>query len=551
MKQILHIFRKDVRRLWMEILVSIVAVALFAWAIPKTWISVYVAAGSKPSREIGHLLYIIVPLSWGLLIARLIHGEPLVGDRQFWITRPYEWPKLLAAKVLFVLLLIYIPFLLMQAAILFQVGFNPLSHLPGLLYELLLISLVFFPLLGLAAVTSNLVRMLLTILGVLVVLGLVSSIVFSTVGTNGNNSNAGFWPIPWGGLASILVVLLVCGAVIVLQYARRRALVARLLLGSAPFLVLLVSFLANSSAIIRRAYPLVADADPFALRMISDEQDDARRAGVDRWSSNSGSTNYFNIDRKKWAEIKVELRASGVAAGDRWQLDAFRPTLTPANGAPVKLDWLESQEVFDTPDTANYLSYHTISFLVRRSDYERLKSSVVSLHLDFALTEATPARSWHFSLPKGDFRIPDLASCSAIDNREMQVMNIFAIFCRFPLKTPALFTVTALQTRGPCELAPAQPGDPSLPISRWFGNFDAAPASFGISPMEESAILSGSGYNPDPKIVPTRLCPGAPVVVTQYRKVRSLQTGIKVENFNLAGEPVLVPWRVCQGKTKP
>jgi hypothetical protein len=37
----------------------------------------------------------------------------------------------------------------------------------------------------------------------------------------------------------------------------------------------------------------------------------------------------------------------------------------------------------------------------------------------------------------------------------------------------------------------------------------------------------------DPKIVPIRLCPGTPVVVTQYRKVRAVQTGVTIENFRL------------------
>ena len=172
MKQILHIFSKDVRRLWIEILLSLVVIALFVWVIPKGWLSgpIWVL---NPYQQIAGLVDLLLPVSWGLLIARLIHGEVLVGDRQFWITRPYEWPKLLAAKALFVALFVYLPFLLMGVAILLEAGFNPLSYTPGLLYRLFLISLVFFHL-GPAAVTSNLVRMVLTLLGVcaaIVILG--------------------------------------------------------------------------------------------------------------------------------------------------------------------------------------------------------------------------------------------------------------------------------------------------------------------------------------------------------------------------------------------
>jgi hypothetical protein len=144
---------------------------------PKSWDLASASIGN-PYKTIADLVNALVLLTWGLLIARLIHGEVLVGDRQFWITRPYEWPKLLAAKALFVALLLYLPFLLMEVAILLQAGFNPLSYIPGLLYRLLLISLVFFPLIALAAITSDLVRMLLTVLGVYVAFAALMSLTF-------------------------------------------------------------------------------------------------------------------------------------------------------------------------------------------------------------------------------------------------------------------------------------------------------------------------------------------------------------------------------------
>jgi hypothetical protein len=35
--QMVHIVRKDVRHLWMEIVVSVGVVAMFAWLTPMTW----------------------------------------------------------------------------------------------------------------------------------------------------------------------------------------------------------------------------------------------------------------------------------------------------------------------------------------------------------------------------------------------------------------------------------------------------------------------------------------------------------------------------------
>src|SRR5205814_2563869 len=83
-------------------------------------------------------LVVLVPISWWLLIARLVHGERLVGNTQFWLTRPYEWPKFLAAKLLFLAAFLYLPFFIAQCVLLAEGGFNPTSYLPGLFYNLLL-----------------------------------------------------------------------------------------------------------------------------------------------------------------------------------------------------------------------------------------------------------------------------------------------------------------------------------------------------------------------------------------------------------------------------
>jgi hypothetical protein len=533
MSQILHIFSKDVRRLWIDILLSICVVVLFAWITPKSWTS---GTMHNPYQEAASVANFLLLLSWVLLIARLIHGEVLVGDKQFWITRPYERAKLLAAKALFLFAFIYLPFLFIQITVLLQAGFSPLSYVPGILYSLLLISMVFFPLVGLAAVTSNLARMALAILGVLVAFGVAVSVMASISTTNGNNSPVLYTRVPSGGSASIAVVLLVCGAVIVLQYARRQVLVARVLLGSTPFLLLLVSFICNRGIWMDRTFPPAAQTDSSIIRVIPFEQDEsARKASVGGWGW-TGAGHYYNIDKNKWAIIQVLLRTPEIAAGDRWQLDAFRPTLVPASGAPVKLDWQLGQEIFDNPDVPGHVNYRALEFLLPRADFERFKSSPLTLHLDLALTQARPARTWHFPLTKGDFMIPDLGSCSAIDDKGAGVLHIIGVFCRFPLKMPAVTTVRAPQTRGPCELAPAQPGDPALAISNTLGNFASAPATLRISPMEQTIFLSGPNYTNDPKLIPLRLCPGTPVDITQYRKVRTMQTSLTIENFSLSAQ---------------
>ena len=93
MSQVLHIFRKDTRRFWPEIVFSLARLWL-PWCgsircgghmLPSP-----MADGSDHSNiaALGTVVAGLVAASWALLISRVIHAESLVGDRQFWITRP-------------------------------------------------------------------------------------------------------------------------------------------------------------------------------------------------------------------------------------------------------------------------------------------------------------------------------------------------------------------------------------------------------------------------------------------------------------------------------
>ncbi len=112
MKQVLHIFLKDVRHYWRESVASMALVAAFGWNEVRGWriednfaVGISGIGGLFSYRFLSGLVVALVPIAWSFAVVRVIQGESLVGDRQFWLTRPYEWQKLLAAKVLFVLAL--------------------------------------------------------------------------------------------------------------------------------------------------------------------------------------------------------------------------------------------------------------------------------------------------------------------------------------------------------------------------------------------------------------------------------------------------------------
>ena len=130
MRQAIHIFRKDVRHCWPYIAGVIAATAVHAWQESPE--------ASNPPGQVdmsGVLLALLMALAWWLVIGNAVHGESLIGDRQFWTTRPYSWKSLLTAKLLFVAAFLMLPLLISDYAILLASGFNPLDLIPGLLWR--------------------------------------------------------------------------------------------------------------------------------------------------------------------------------------------------------------------------------------------------------------------------------------------------------------------------------------------------------------------------------------------------------------------------------
>lgn len=93
MNQTLHIFKKDTRRFWIEIVVSLLLLVLFVVHSPAHW-----HINERNQQNALQIITVLLLAIWWLLVGRLIHAESLVGDRQVWLTRPYVWQKLLAAN---------------------------------------------------------------------------------------------------------------------------------------------------------------------------------------------------------------------------------------------------------------------------------------------------------------------------------------------------------------------------------------------------------------------------------------------------------------------
>ena len=213
MRLMLHIFKKDARRLWWLIALSLSCTAGLAY-LDGTRADAYPGAAEG-------LMNLLLPALWAFLVVLLIHGEAPVGDRQFWITRPYEPRVLIGAKVLALIAFIHLPYLAADCAIVTARGFNPVDHVAALVWKQIWLAVALsLPAAALAIVTRNLVQFVpagVVLLGAAVYLaGVVEPY------------SAAFRPPQTAHAFIPLLGLAVMGSIILcVQYARRRTALAR------------------------------------------------------------------------------------------------------------------------------------------------------------------------------------------------------------------------------------------------------------------------------------------------------------------------------------
>ena len=258
MRQALHILWKDMRHHWPEIVLVALTTGFWAWLEEHSWTQ-------APPRDqwLRPTVSGLMGLMWLVATARVVQGESLVGDRQFWQTRPYRWYSLFGAKVVFVTAFILGPLAVAEWWMLSMSGLPfEWAWIPQWIANLgQVLGFGLIPMMLLAAVTENLVQLVLSILG----LGLLIA------------GAAWLGAMPWqdgptggGELPNLLApVMMVIGSLglVIWQYARRRTGMIRLLLCGLFVVLVGVSYLGVWPLLIRRAYT-PARAGDWALNLV-------------------------------------------------------------------------------------------------------------------------------------------------------------------------------------------------------------------------------------------------------------------------------------------
>lgn len=234
MKQALHIFRKDVRRLWPLIAVVLVffGSGLAAW-IPGLnrdmgfdVVDGAIATNAQPFVWAFQIL--LIPSCW-ILAALVVHQEALPDEQQFWLTRPYDRMSLLGAKVLFLSVFMLLPQLVVGCMSEVSNGVPILPHIAGLLaWGITSSAWLILPGIAIAVVTSSLTGFVSAILGLSAAVG-----VYAFCGMTNHHWYAPSVLAPGiTNLAGYIPMILLAICAVVLQYKRRKTGWSRVLLAA-------------------------------------------------------------------------------------------------------------------------------------------------------------------------------------------------------------------------------------------------------------------------------------------------------------------------------
>jgi len=512
MDQILHIFKKDIRRHWPEILLSLALLALYTNRALHPWTN---SLDSYPfSRSFyffvvtGEYVAPVLVIFWLFLVIRVVQGESLIGDRQWWTTKPYVWWQLLLAKLLFVLVFICVPLFHVQLFLLHYFKFPILRNLLQLFsmqLSLLLILICFCVLL--ASLTRNLVQVLLVV-GVTALVAIAAAI-----WSRGNYSRSSVMeatPSVVGYLSELLIWGGLAGAV-AWQFARRRRWI------TIGVLIVLISFVAaintafTSNKVAERRYtPVDRSAAPLDVSVKPIEPSNVNKD--------------FSRETSPEVQLTMPVTVAGVPAGSVIQLNAVNIHAESPDKSTWSRGWLYESLDFWPEDQEKTLTYS-----IDRKEYQKIRSTLIQLQVDLAISEYQVVDARTLPIVSQRFSDQALGSCrlSSLDNSRLH--------CLYPVRIPEYVIRFDPQRSGCIDNDSEEQGQADTVSYAWkspdgmdFPDPELSPIS-DFDPWFQPVSLTSS-RNETSKRRAVRLCPGT--FLTLSRPVLRRQLRIRLDPFN-------------------
>ncbi|HEY3836888.1 MAG TPA: hypothetical protein VGL72_09970 [Bryobacteraceae bacterium] len=409
----LHIFQKDLRRLWPAVLITLAL--LVELSRLDSWRKDWLASSAEG------WLNLLLPLAWACLIALLVQQEPLVGDRHFWITWPYRWQALLASKALFVLVFIHVPVLLADATIMALHGFHPVEFAARLIWkQVLLAATVTAPALGLATLFENLAAFL---LAAIVIGGAAAYLAgaYETLRT------------PWlprdeirGGLATC-VLALTAVVIVLVQYARRRTTPSRIAgAGATVFAGLLLGYL-PPTVIAKIRSTLHPTGSDITLRLLSTRPE--LPIDLETLPSRSGPD---------IVQVALPIAVSGISEIEDVHFNVLSAEIVAADAQRYGMPSYAARRNFEKVDfDASLFEYGQrpawLVLRIRRSVNDKIKDGAVTIRAGFEVSVHHAGQTvW---MPVGTTQTVDGAgrcSSAVIESPNVYQQSMLKVLCESP-----------------------------------------------------------------------------------------------------------------------
>jgi hypothetical protein len=477
MMQSLHIFRKDVRHLWPELTLYVALLAGFAWIKPQLWL----VGGGAPDSTIellSGLLQTLIPILWLVMIVRLVHDESLVGDRQFWITRPYSRVSLIAAKLGFMVVCVVLPFLVMQWSLILQADLHPLGTLRGLMHSLpVFAEFTWIPFFAVAVVTASLGRAFMSLIGA--VLTWIAILALS--GSTGPLMT----PTTLFDGYAILLFCVVVGVVIYQYMVRdtkrsRAALIAALVVTVGLFGCFTRDcFHGVVDAAVRRQYPA----------------DTSIHLSFDSSVAGYGSRTGRAAASRGWVPLSLPVQLQGLGPTAR----IHEPNASFTLDSPGYR--------YESPWRPVGFDGRGLSLLVPAEVFNRMQGGEVHLHVSFATEKLAPAAPEVVTAAE-HFSVPDQGNC-VLTEPEGRVI------CRYGFEGPS-------------------PTGVSGPVTKACGDGTTATTSQGTGALH--AWAAGSRPDPvmeEPLTLGGMVCPGAQLSFVAYHSVGQFRAELDIPAVTL------------------
>lgn len=467
MRQTWHIFLKDARRLRYEIIVVLVLTAAYAWLQGQGHWSPVVTVFTSRLNDLASILRVtLMPMAWWLLVSLAVYGEPLSGNRQFWLTRPYRRTSLLGAKLLFIVAFVSFPLLLADCSILLMQGLRPWESPLGFTWhELTLFAVLILPMIGVASITANFGQAVLMalvaivppfvlapFLGPQLIRGTIYTSAGYTIGGEGV-TDVGLW------LAyNCAVVASAALAITILQYRTRRTWVSRLIFAAGVLLLVVGGrFLPGNQT--------------FAL------QSPLRKSGLDTSSitavllaEGNRSPTLPRAPRNplsdEFMDVNLPIRFDGIPSGTAVVVEMMFGEVTPPNRKPL-------DELLYFGGVPPDMVWHQA--LMERNVFDLLKGAPVRVHLTIHLTVLGEPHSAHMPLGGGAYRLPGGELCDLMTLPVGPFGRLLS--CRTAFRRPAYL------------LAQFDGSEDPLRREEQQKNYSPFPAEFAINPVSTFSLV--------------------------------------------------------------